>query len=123
MHGRGSGGEEAYRDLIRLALHLCDKFMCAISARSVQNEWVKAEVEWARIHKRPIVVVRLDDTSPEALFTKHPGPEIEAYDLCDTIDYRCDVGAAQVQLGTALDRLLPELPYPRGLRFHGGSEV
>jgi hypothetical protein len=118
LHNRGSGGAHVYRDLIHLGLHLCEKFMCALSARSAQNDWVKAEVEWARLHNRPIIVARLDDTSPDALFATHALPKGEAYDLRTTIDFRLDIDTAQLQLGAALDGLLQELPYPRALSFH-----
>ncbi|SRR5260370_24994586 len=63
FHNRRSGGAGHYKQLVRAALHYCDKFLVAVSRNSVENEWVSAEVEWAIGQKRPIISCLQDDAN------------------------------------------------------------
>ena len=64
LHNRFSGGSEAYKHLIELALHLCPRFLLVISQNVVGHPWVLAEIDWALAQDRDFVCCRLDDTLP-----------------------------------------------------------
>ena len=63
-HNRRSGGAGDYKLLIRFALRLCTRFMVVVSQNSIQNPWVKAEVNWAMGHYSAIISCRFDDADP-----------------------------------------------------------
>ncbi len=58
MHSRGAEGDKR---LVQTALHWRDKFILVVSRHAVQNEWGRAQVEWALEYRRPILVARLDE--------------------------------------------------------------
>jgi hypothetical protein len=112
LHNRGSGGAWAYRKLILAALNFCDKFVVVVSKHSTGNTWVQAEVEWAFAHRRPVIVLLMDDSDwvnlcPPSYLAKSDDTQGD-YDL---IDFRCDKQAAQTRLASVLDSLLQKLPY------------
>lgn len=108
LHSRGSGGADAYVQLVQAALHYCDKFMVVVSQHSVDHVWVASEVGWAFRRKRPIVSCLFDDSDPRkinpalAYSSKRARGEARVY----TVDCRTDVQQAQLRLGRILDRLL-----------------
>jgi hypothetical protein len=70
LHSQGSGGSDAYKSLVELALHFCPQFLLVISQHAAGSAWVAAEVEWALARHRAIACCRFDDT-PSTLI--HPG--------------------------------------------------
>lgn len=108
LHSRGSGGAEAYVQLVQAALYYCDKFMVVVSRHSVDHEWVAAEVAWVVRRARPIVSCLFDDSDPSrinpALVSSRKGPhgKVKVY----TVDFRLDVQQAQAILAGILDKLL-----------------
>ena len=115
MHSGGSGGADSYKRLVQAALHWCDKFMVAISRHAVQNKWVRAEVEWALEHRRPILVARLDEFGWLDLIAEIKLPsQVRPDDRPREFDFNSDVKHAQKGFATALDELL--IRFPRGGR-------
>jgi hypothetical protein len=112
----GSGGGQRYRDLVQAALHWCDKFMVAITAASIANPWVLAEVEWAMGRSRPIIAVQFDQHRWNDLVEAIGSAQTTNPSICGkTIDFSDDVGLAQRQLDATLDRLLVDFPIPDGV--------
>jgi TIR domain-containing protein len=116
LHNRNSGGAWNYRTFVRFALRLCDKFFVLVSKNSVVNSWVSAELAWALLYSRPIVVGLLDGTPPSEL-----NPEIGPIDnrvrrSIFVVDFHTD-SQAQQKLAAVLDGLLEKFPYPRGVRM------
>jgi TIR domain len=111
LHSARSGGADSYRGLVQAALHWCDKFMLVISKRSLENEWVHAEVEWALVHSRPIVAVRIDETD-WAEFQQKLDVQLNAVTQprLSVIDFSADLESAQNHLALILDDLLQNLP-------------
>jgi len=115
MHSRGSGAAESYKRLVQAALHWCDKFMVAVSRHAVQNEWVRAEVEWALEHRRPILVARLDELGWSALMEEiDPTNQFRPAEQPQEFDFTADQTLAQERFAVALDKLLVRFPR-RGL--------
>jgi hypothetical protein len=112
LHNKGSGGPEIYRNLIQAALNFCDKFMVVVSQNSVGNAWVRAEVEWALRHHRPIIAVLIDDSILAELLPPSDDRtrEVSSTDFC-IVDFRRDTQSAQHKLASILDQLLRMLPY------------
>lgn len=112
MHSRVSGGAEHYKQLVQAALYWCDKFIVVVSRHAVQNEWVRAEVEWALTHMRPIFVCRLDEFSWSDLITKiDPPNRLRLVETPSGFDFSSDQTVAQKLLAVALDGLLLQCPY------------
>lgn len=115
MHSRGSGGAERYKRLVQAALHWCDKFMVVVSRHAIQNEWVRAEVEWALEHRRPILVARLDEFCWSDLIAEiNPVNQLRPDEQPREFDFGSDHGLAQNGFAVALDELLIRFPR-RGL--------
>ena len=115
MHSRGSGGAERYKRLVQAALHWCDKFMVAVSRYAVENDWVRAEVEWALEHRRPILVARLDEFGWSDLMAEiDPAKQLVPSEAPPEFDFSSDHTLAQRGLAVALDKLLVRFPR-RGL--------
>lgn len=62
MHSRSSGGADSYRQLVLVALSRCAAGVVAASVRSAGHPCVHAEVDWLLAHRRPLLVVVLDET-------------------------------------------------------------
>jgi len=59
-------GADEWEKRIRHALVSMEWFLVALSRRSVQSEWVRAEVDWALEHRRgKVVPVLLDECDPQ----------------------------------------------------------
>jgi len=59
------GAASNWERMIRTALDTCDWFLVAMSSRSLESEWVRAEVSWAMEERRgKIVPVLLDGVDP-----------------------------------------------------------
>lgn len=59
-------GAEEWEKRIRQALSSAEWFLVALSPRSVQSEWVRAEVDWALENRRgKLVPVLIDDCNPQ----------------------------------------------------------
>jgi hypothetical protein len=115
LHNRNSGGSRDYKQLVRAALQLCDKFMIVISRHSIDHVWVRAEVDWAVRNDRPIIRCLFDDSDPAQL---HPSLAFQSSRSCPelellTVDFRGELESARHQLADTLDTLLLRLPYPR----------
>ena len=115
MHSKGSGGADKYKRLVQAALHWCDKFMVAVSRQAAHNEWVRAEVEWALEHRRPILVARLDELGWSDLIVEiDPAAQLRPAERLPEFDFNSDVDQAQVGFAATLDELLVRFP-SRGL--------
>jgi hypothetical protein len=110
VHSRVSGGASGYRQLVQAALHWCDKFIVIISERSITNEWVLAEVEWALDHGRPILAVELDECCWKDIVERLPverGPMRKV----PTFRFGDNLAAAQHELAQSLRSLLIDFPW------------
>ena len=110
IHSRVSGGAAGYRQLVQAALNWCDKFMVVISERSIGNEWVLAEVEWAIEKARPILAVRLDEHGwPDITSRLNVRPE--GLPVVPIFDFSSDIPRAQNELTNSLKELLVKFPH------------
>jgi hypothetical protein len=111
MHSRGSGGASSYRELVQAALHWCDKFLVVISERSLANEWVLAETEWAMDRSRPMIAIRLDKWNwSDLVRLLSLSPRANSHAPVRCFDFHDDSKAGQKQLAEALDQLLELFP-------------
>jgi hypothetical protein len=77
------------------------------------SSWVQAEVEWAIGRSRPIIAVQFDRHHWKDLLEAIGSSQTSSSSIfSETIDFSVDVGLAQRQLGTTLDRLLAAFPVP-----------
>jgi hypothetical protein len=70
LHSSRSGGAEAYKHIVLIALHFCRYAIIVVSKNSRDHPWVAAEVDWLLDHRRPILIYALDNTPQSAV---HPG--------------------------------------------------
>jgi hypothetical protein len=85
--------------------------MVAVSRHAVQNEWVRAEVEWALEHRRPILVARLDELGWSGLMAEiDPANRLVPAERPPEFDFSSDHRPAQKGLAAALDELLVRFP-------------
>jgi hypothetical protein len=61
--------KDHYKQLVLLAMTYCTCAVVACSKHSSEHRWVFAEVDWLLDHRKPVFVLRLDDTSPKRV---HP---------------------------------------------------
>src|SRR5262245_33042087 len=69
LHSSKSGGAEAYKHTVLIAMHFCRYAIVVVSKNSQSHPWVTAEVDWLLDHLRPIATYALDDTPPSKV---HP---------------------------------------------------
>lgn len=69
LHNAKSGGAEAYKHTVLIALYFCRYAIVVVSKNSRSHSWVAAEVDWLLDHRRPIATYALDDTPPSMV---HP---------------------------------------------------
>jgi hypothetical protein len=113
LHNRDSSGSGAYKQLVRAALHWCDKFMIVISRNSIDHEWVRAEVDWAVRNDRSIIRCLFDDSDPAQLHPALVSQSWRAQPTLDllTVDFRGELESARHHLAEILDTLLLRSPY------------
>lgn len=111
FHNRGTGGSKHYKELVRVALRLCDKFLLVVSKNSVNHEWVKAEVAWAVDNNRSIIMCLFDDSAPTQIHFKLSVAQLN--NRLYTVDFSNNIKHAQTELSIILDKLLKEIPYQR----------
>lgn len=115
LHNRESGGSSEYREFVRTALHYLDKFLLVVTANSICNEWVQAEVSVALDLARPIVLCVFDDSDPMTIHRDLGNvPWYRRFRRrLYSIDFRSSPRSAQLILGQRLDQMLARSPYDR----------
>jgi hypothetical protein len=114
LHNIKSGGAEAYRELVNIALTHCDKFLLLVSARSVRSPWVRAEVQFALVNQRPVIEAYLDDTDIMKLYDALPAHLLRNHHSGRYgVNFNEDIEQGRAALAELLDQLLAQLPYPR----------
>lgn len=114
LHNRGSGGSQAYKILVRAALHWCNSFIVVLTRNTECHAWVRAELNWLLRHRPRIFFCQFDDVRYELIH-----PDVSALvvdgdsDALSFFDFRTDPAAAQARLGVAIDAVLKIQPYPR----------
>jgi hypothetical protein len=72
LYSQRSGGADAYKHLVLLALSKCAFGILVVSVNSAKHQWVAAEVDWLIEHHRPLAICLLDSTSPHEIDSRLP---------------------------------------------------
>ena len=100
---------EDYRDLVRAALHWCDKFVAVLSTNSLNNSWVRAEVESILRDRKLLFVVRLDGCRwcdmLRTLDVSSSRARVRVFDLSNASEFH------ERRLRTSLVRLVQQYPF------------
>jgi hypothetical protein len=95
-----SGGADAYKHLVLLALSKCAFGILVVSVNSVKHQWVAAEVDWLIEHHRPLAICLLDSTSPHEIDSRLPaGCGGAVYVGAPVFDFAASASLAPAALG------------------------